>query len=305
MRMKIAAHTMGSPELTPTEAADLFAAMGYDGIEYVCQDGYKCGPWIGWSAAEREALRRYCDDKRLPIVCLTPYVTEINAADEAKGEEQVRLLRDCIRLAHDLGAPAVRLYGGKQVAEAEWEGSIAIAATRLQRVLGLCAETGVRIAVENHYGTITTTAAQTMALVTAVGDLHVGVLYDQANVTHVHAEDWQEAIRLQAGRILHVHAKDLIFLAGVGQEDFSQVTNIPKDKRAVRSVLLGEGAVPWPEIIRGLAAVGYDGYVSVEYTRKWYPEDLPVPEVGMQHSADYLRKLIGRLTPRGGVGGGG
>jgi sugar phosphate isomerase/epimerase len=290
--MKIAAHTMGSPELTPIEAADLFAAMGYDGIEYVCQEGYTCGPWIGWSAAERSALRRYCEGKGLPIVCLTPYVTEINASEEARGEAQVALLRDCIRLAHDLGAPVVRLYGGKQVAETEWEDSIAIAARRLKYVLSLCAEMGVRIAVENHYGTITTTAAQTMALVKAVGDSHVGVLYDQANVTHVHAEDWQEAIRLQAGHILHVHAKDLIFLEGVGQEDFSQVTNIPKEKRAVRSVLLGEGAVPWPEIIRGLAAGGYDGFVSVEYTRKWYPEDLPVPEIGMQHSVDYLRRLI-------------
>ena len=42
--MKLAGHTMGTPEYTLFEAVDLFADMGLDGIEVIVQtDGYPCG----------------------------------------------------------------------------------------------------------------------------------------------------------------------------------------------------------------------------------------------------------------------
>jgi hypothetical protein len=45
----------------------------------------------------------------------------------------------------------------------------------------------------------------------------------------------------------------------------------------------------------GLKGNGYDGYASVEYSRKWYPEDLPVPEIGMKESVDYMKDTIRSL----------
>lgn len=292
--MRIAAHTMGTPELTSHEAIDLFSTMGYDGIEFVVQEGFPCGPFVDWSDSDRRALRLHCLDASLRVACLAPYVTDINSLDEETGEAQLRLLRECVALARDLDAPTVRLFGGRQVPREEWERSAGIAAERLRSVAGLCRETGVKIAVENHYGTIASTAAETAALVRAVGAPEIGVLYDQANITHVRAESWRDAIRAQGGHILHVHAKDMVFVDGVGEEDFSRVTNVPKEKRAVRAVLLGEGVIPWPEMVPALKEAGYSGYLSVEYTRKWYPEDLPAAEIGMKHCLRYLRSLTGQ-----------
>lgn len=41
--MKIAGHTMGTPEYTVTEAIALFHEIGADGAEIVVQDGYRSG----------------------------------------------------------------------------------------------------------------------------------------------------------------------------------------------------------------------------------------------------------------------
>ena len=41
--MKIAGHTMGTPEYTVTEAIKLFHDIGIDGAEIVVQDGYHSG----------------------------------------------------------------------------------------------------------------------------------------------------------------------------------------------------------------------------------------------------------------------
>ena len=41
--MKIAGHTMGTPDLSVPQAIDLFADIGLEGIEIICTDNYKSG----------------------------------------------------------------------------------------------------------------------------------------------------------------------------------------------------------------------------------------------------------------------
>lgn len=232
------------------------------------------------------------EEKGLPVVCLTAYMTDINGED-AKGAEQMQMLRDSLVLARDIGAPVVRLYGGRLVPPEQWERSMLIVAERLRSLVGLCQELKVSIAVENHFGTLTTTAAETMAVVRAVGASEIGVMYDQANISYERGEQYQEAIALQSGHILHVHAKDLVFLEGATESDVSLVTHLSAEKRVARWVLLGHGVLPWKEILQALKNTGYDGYISVEYTyKKAYEGELPVPEIGMKHSLDYLRGLL-------------
>ena len=50
-------------------------------------------------------------------------------------------------------------------------------------------------------------------------------------------------------------------------------------------LLLGEGEVPAREVIELLAAKGYQGYLSVEWEKKWQPQ-LADPEVAFPSSAE-------------------
>ena len=67
------------------------------------------------------------------------------------------------------------------------------------------------LCVENHFGTMTQTAADTARLVREIDSAAVRVLYDQANLTFTHDETWQDAFAVQGELIGHVHVKDLVF----------------------------------------------------------------------------------------------
>ena len=42
-------------------------------------------------------------------------------------------------------------------------------------------------------------------------------------------------------------------------------------------------------IVASLTDLGYEGFYSLEYERRWFPDQLPPPAVGMQQCLDFLR----------------
>src|SRR4051794_41924934 len=82
--MRIAGHTLGTPEQTVPEALALFAAAGLDAAEVIYQDGYRSGLPLGDRRSAEDA-RRVSEELGLPIVGITPYTTGINALDDGGG----------------------------------------------------------------------------------------------------------------------------------------------------------------------------------------------------------------------------
>ena len=287
---------MGTPEMTPEEAFAFFARIGCAGSELVCQEGYRCGVTPAMDAPGRRRLRETAQAHGVPIVALTPYQTDLASFDEPTRLGQVEGLIAAIRLAADLGAGVVRAYGGKEVAAAERARAVDRLVRSLREAGKVAADAGVMVAVENHYGTLTVTAAQTVEVVRAVGMPSVGILYDQANIETMLGEPWQEALALQRDRIVHVHAKDFVFKGERRASDpAGMVSHMDPAKRAIRSRVIGEGIVPWDDILPAVAKAGYAGPVSIEYSRRWYPEELPEPEEGIARCAARLRAILASL----------
>jgi sugar phosphate isomerase/epimerase len=59
--------------------------------------------------------------------------------------------------------------------------------------------------------------------------------------------------------------------------------------------LLGEGDVPMQDILAKLRAAGYDGWIAVEWEKKWHPE-IPDHEVALPQHAELLRAYLARLS---------
>jgi len=53
------------------------------------------------------------------------------------------------------------------------------------------------------------------------------------------------------------------------------------------------------EMLRALASRGYQGYLSVEWEKKWHPE-IPEPEVALPQHARVLRAYLQEITPPAG-----
>src|SRR6185436_12079191 len=109
--MRIAGHTLGTPEQTVPEALALFAAAGLDSAEVIYQDDYRSGlPLRDRRTAEQ--ARRASDDTGIPIAGLTPYTTGINAVDDGPWRTAVDEFRGAIEIAQIVGADRLRVYAG-------------------------------------------------------------------------------------------------------------------------------------------------------------------------------------------------
>ncbi|MCQ9164002.1 sugar phosphate isomerase/epimerase [Arthrobacter sp. STN4] len=294
--MRLAGHTLGTPNHTVPQAIKLFRAAGLDAAEVIYQDGYTSGLPQGDRRAAKEALRA-AEDEGLPIIGLTPYTTAINALDENEWRDGVDEFRGAIETAHLLGADRVRVYAGS------WhpgDGDHARRWVRLREALQTLApeaeQAGVRLCVENHFGTMTQTAAETAALVREVAHPAVRVLYDQANLTFTHDETFEQAFDVQGELIGHVHVKDLVFTDSSAAFRATETARVNASERSVRSKVIGSGVLPWPEILAALLRQGYDDLLSIEYEYRWHPQDLPNPEDGFRESAAALRGMLSDLT---------
>ena len=294
--MFVAGHTMGTPDMALEDALAFFARVGCAGSELVCQEGYRCGVTPAMDSHARRRLRDAARACGVPVVGLTPYQTELASFDEATRAAQVDGPIAAIRLAADLGAGVVRAYGSREVPPADRARAVDLLVRSLREVGKVAADAGVKIAVENHYGTLTVTAAQTVEVVRAAGMPSVGILYDQANIDTMLGESWPEALALQKDFIVHVHAKDFVFKGERRASDpAGMVSHMDPSKRAIRSHVIGQGIVRWAEILPALAKAGYAGPVSIEYSRRWYPEELPEPEDGIAQCAAHLRGILASL----------
>lgn len=292
--LRIAGHTLGTPNHSPAEAVRLFHEAGLDAAEIIWQDDYRSGIPERDNGGVLDDLRAAMDTTGLPVIGLTPYMSAINALDDDARSQDVARFAACIADAAALGAGIVRVYAGSYTPDqlherpAMWSQLV----RSLREIAPVAESAGVTLAVENHFNTMTLTASETVDLVDEVEHPAVGILYDQANLTFTHSEAWPEAIALQSGRIRHVHAKDLIFVDRDRPFAASAVATVAAEERAVRSRVVGDGEMPWDRILPALREDGYDGVVSLEYEYRWHPQDLPDPLEGFRRGADTLRALM-------------
>ena len=290
--MRLAGHTLGTPEQTVPEALALFAAAGLDVAEVIYQDGYRSGlPLRDRRSAEQ--ARRASQDLGVPIVGMAPYTTGINALDGGEWRSAVDEFRGAIEIAQILGADRLRVYAGSwhpgdHDHEAHWNQLVAA----LRTLAPDASDAGVRLCVENHFGTMTQTAVDTARLVREVDHPAVRVLYDQANLTFTHDEPYEQALAIQGDLIGHVHVKDLVFTDPDAPFQAAETARVAASERAVRSRVIGDGIVPWGGILAGLSTLGYHDVLTLEYEYRWHPQDLPEPSVGFARGAKALRAML-------------
>jgi L-ribulose-5-phosphate 3-epimerase len=287
---------MGTPEHTLAEAVALFSSLGLDGIEIIWDDEYRCALRKGATAAELAELKGRLQEHDLELCCLTPYMTGIDSLEPKTRRRDIEDFRRCIDTAGILGAPCIRVYGGgyQPARDRAQRPQLEEALVESLSVLGReAAAAGVVLAVETHFNTLTCTAAQTAGLVRRVGHPQVRVLYDQPNLEFSEGEPYQEALGLLEGLIAMVHVKDLVYKEGVtGGFKSAKVVTVDESERRVSSRIPGQGIIPWPEILPALARQGFEGWLSLEYERRWYPHDLPPAAEGMKEGLRYVRGLL-------------
>ncbi len=55
--------------------------------------------------------------------------------------------------------------------------------------------------------------------------------------------------------------------------------------------LMGDGVLPHYEIFNVLRRGGFDGYLSLEWEKRWHPE-IPGPEIAFPQYVEYMNNLM-------------
>jgi sugar phosphate isomerase/epimerase len=273
--MKLAGHTMGVPNLNLYQSMVTFKQIGFTGIEIRCaKDGQ-----LDTTTADTPLLEQVLQWKQeigIDIVCLTSYFKDF--ITEAKDTELANLKR-VIEIAHVLGCPLVRVYGGIDpvpegyTRKQGWDKTV----SGIQEAADYALLLGIRLCIETHIGSLSLTVIDTVRMVQDINRLNTGILLDFAWVYYAGKETIKEAIDLCSPYLFHCHYKDWVFENG--------------NKEQRRACLMGKGDIPWSNIFHELKNKSYHGYATDEYEKYWHNE-LPDALKGMKSNLQYVTELI-------------
>ncbi|PZG25854.1 sugar phosphate isomerase/epimerase [Spongiactinospora gelatinilytica] len=246
----LAVSTLGMPGAGLQDAC-LIAVMGRcDGLELRAHPD--TGVHAEMGQPERARARGLLARSRLRAAAISGYV---RIAADGPDEAVLGALRADVSLAADLGAPFVRVFpGGDGSAEDDER-----AARRLRAIAPHALETGVRVLVETH-DSHPTGAAVRRLLAAADEPGATGAVWDILHTWRAGETPAQTYAALR-DHLGYVQIKD-----AASAED---PTPVP----------LGEGGVPLDAVHDTLSEAGYDGWISLEWERTWYPEVPPVEDI--------------------------
>lgn len=276
--MKLCGHTMGVPKMDIFAAIDFFVEVGYEGIEIRCNHDGHLNPEKYDSSFGKKISER-AKEKGMEVVCLTSYYMDL--VSEEVREEVLKGYKNVIRIASELDCKIVRYKGVLPPEGISYEEAFARTASALREAAEFARDLGVFICVENHDGSLTQGAKQTLKMIREIDMDNVRVIFDYAfiDLFGVKDEDIDSSIKILGPYIKHVHIKDHIINRETGE---------------LKKILLGEGNIDLKRILQGLKSIGYDGFLCDEYEKFWEPY-FPEPEVGMRKNFRYLKSLLSQI----------
>src|ERR1700674_189967 len=200
------------------------------------------------TAGKRAAINRLKEQRGLQITTLNLPNIDMNIASTV-GEMRsysLNLIAETVRLAGEVGARGVIISPGKAsplfpAPEDELMGYFFAA---LDRLCPIAASSGTALWIENVPTTWIPTIGGLMAALKRYGNDAVRIIYDIANA-HFIAEDFVDGLQQCRSRL------ELVHLSDTGQKVFHHDP-------------VGEGTVPFAEVPRALAAVGYKARTVLE-----------------------------------------
>ncbi len=241
--MRLAVSTLGMPGQSLPEAIGIARRGGCAGLELRLHPD--TGVHLGMTAPEQAAASAALHAGDLSVVALAGYARV--AAPGPDGPVVAELVAGR-RLADALGAPALRAFPG---------GTDTAAAVRRIRAAVNGSPGVARIVVETHDAMPTGDAVAHLLDAVGLPD-RTGAIWDLLH-------PWRRGEQPAA-----------TFAALAGWLGYVQI----KDATAAgEPVPLGTGVVPLAEAGAVLRDARYDGWVSLEWERTWYPQAAPVSEI--------------------------
>lgn len=249
--IKLAFSTLGCPDFNWPDIYAMAKDIGFQGIELrgLGDDIFsvKAKPFLAENLPDTVATLK---KMRLEIPCISTG-SALKITDEWDNTKQEILAY--ITLAGKLGTPYIRILGDLKPAPDGDEVDDEAVAGELLELVPYAQKAGVTLLVETN-GVYADTS-RLFALLNRVGSDHVAALWDIHHPYRFAHESPEQTVQNLGLYIKYAHIKDSVMVDG-----------------KVQYKLMGEGDLPMDDIIRALKSIDYDGYVSLEWVKRYAPD---------------------------------
>lgn len=275
-RIPIAFSTLGCPAWDWARILQFAHLHGFSAIELRGLQGNMDLPSNAIFAPARiEQTKKEIHNSKLRIACVSSSAN-LYMEDSEKRAKELADARRFIDLASALGAPYVRVFGGKAESDkspAPDDATKARVAAGLRELGEYSGPKGVTVIIESHDHF--TSSATLKDVLTAANSEHVGLLWDAHHTFATSNEDPEFTVKNVGPWIRHTHLKDSV---GKGEDR--------------KYVLTGTGNVPIERQIKVLQSIGYKGFYCFEWEKVWHP-DLVDPQIAIPDFAHVVGQCLG------------
>ncbi len=252
--MKFSFMSFSTPELSLSSMLSLAAELGYDGIEPRLEADHGHGISIECDQETRAEIRQTVEQSAADLSCLA---TSCQLCDPSKREEMIDTARRQIRLASDVGAPCIRVFGGEFPEGMTRSDAIEALSHHLSQLAKPASSNNVTVCLETHDAWCD--PRDVAEVMRRVDDPSVGVNWDIMHPVRMGKADVEEAYDVLHPWIRYVHVHDGVFSDG-----------------GLEFVPMGEGKVDHRRAVELLEGGGYEGFLSGEWIN-WEPYETHLP----------------------------
>ncbi|MBO4356456.1 MAG: sugar phosphate isomerase/epimerase [Clostridia bacterium] len=268
--MKIAFSTLGCPDWNWDIILATAKDMGFDGIEIrgIANEIYAPKIPVFQESKISDSINKL-DRMGLNISCLT---SACYLYDKQTGDRMIAEGKEYIDLADALGVPFVRVLGDKDPQPGK-DIDDEYVAIQVKKLCSYAENRNVTVLIETNG--VYADSARMKRLLELTDEKSLGVLWDVHHPYRYFNETPEKTYSVLGDRIRYLHVKDSVVL--------------PDGKLKYR--MMGYGDVPLKETFRILKENGYDGYVTLEWVKRWYSE-LEEPGVVFMQFRSYVNRML-------------
>ena len=256
------------------EAVEKIGRLGFRGVEIMCDRPHLYPPDFGEETLTR--LKALIDAQGLKVTNLNSftlfavgdtYLPSWIEPQEERREIRIQHTLQCLKVADFFGCKNISVPPGGPVGEISREKAMTLFHQGLERVAPLAQELDIMILVEPEPDLLMENTREFKEFIVDVKSPAIGVNFDIGHFFCA-GEDPSAAFEELFEWIGHVHLEDIA------------------SSREHNHLILGHGAIQFPEIFQTMLRLEYQGDVSLEL----YPY-VDEPEEAGRESLEYLRAL--------------
>lgn len=264
--MKIGFSTLGCPNWTLSEIVATAKDLGYNGIEIRGIASEMFAPTMKcFSEEQLDKTLQKLGNLEIPILTSNACI-----ATKAGIDASVNEAMQYIELAGKIGAKYVRIMCTNRAMLDDGDYELALGYYKALAKHG--EKFGVTPLMETNGMFCDTSLLK--KFIEETGEKNVGVLWDIHHPYRYGRETIAETISNIGEFVKYTHIKDSI-----------------RENGATVYKMIGSGDLPLVEAIKSLKSIGYDGYVTLEWVKRWQP-DLAAPGIVFARFIDDIKSLI-------------